>query len=97
MRRRSAPIELAMSGNPVDDSRERFSRKDPVTAGPKLFEMRCAVCHTYVPSDPNAPVKFDSPNATASDLAGYETEKWIRGLLNDHPARATSGEPSSRA
>jgi ubiquinol-cytochrome c reductase cytochrome b subunit len=75
-------VEMAMAGNPVDGSRELL-RKDPVTRGPKLFEAKCAVCHTYVPTDPDAKVKFDNPNATAGDLAGYGTEKWIRGLLND--------------
>ena len=74
-------VNLAMAGNPVDGSRELL-RKDPVTRGPKLFEMKCAVCHTYVPADPaKDPVKFNDPKAKASDLADYGTEMWIRGLI----------------
>jgi ubiquinol-cytochrome c reductase cytochrome b subunit len=74
-------VNLAMAGNPVDGSRELI-RKDPVTRGPKLFETKCAVCHTYVPGDPaKDAVKFDDPKAKAGDLANYATEKWIRGLL----------------
>ncbi|HEX3314093.1 MAG TPA: cytochrome b N-terminal domain-containing protein [Gemmataceae bacterium] len=74
-------MQIAMAGNPVDGSRELL-RKDPVTRGPKLFEMKCAVCHTYVPADPaKDALKFNDPKAKASDLAGYGTEKWIRGLI----------------
>jgi mono/diheme cytochrome c family protein len=84
-------VEMAMAGNPVDGSRELL-RKDPVTRGPKLFETKCAVCHTYVPPPGlSDTVKFESPKdkvtgketAKAGDLAGYATEEWIRGLLKE--------------
>ena len=89
-------VELAMSGNPVDGSRELL-RKDPVTRGPKLFETKCAVCHTYVPSDPNAPVKSRQserdgrrrPWPATGRRSGFAACSTIL------PARATSGEPSS--
>jgi ubiquinol-cytochrome c reductase cytochrome b subunit len=42
-------------------------RNDPATQGPRLFEKNCAACH----------------GKSASDLTGFGTEKWIRGLLKD--------------
>ena len=71
-----------MTGNPVDGSRE-LVRKDPKTRGPVLFQKNCATCHTYTPTDPKDEVNFvtNAETAKAGDLAGYGTEKWIRGLL----------------
>jgi len=52
---------------------------DPLTRGPELFARDCASCHRFHGHDglgqvPAAP-------ATSSDLGGYATRYWIRGLL----------------
>ncbi len=45
-----------------------------------MFEKNCGVCHAYsaegFPATHNSKVKY-----RASDLGGFATEKWIRGLL----------------
>lgn len=54
---------------------------DPIARGPALFAQNCASCHRfdghnglgYIPDEP----------PTSSDLAGFATRRWIRGLLAD--------------
>jgi len=52
-------------------------RKDPLTKGRELFTKKCAACHNYS-DDPSLELKGPFK---ASDLGGFATEKWIRGLL----------------
>ncbi len=94
-------VQLAASAKPGEsnipqEGARELLRKDPLTKGPKLFEMHCGVCHKFSPS-PNRPdykgwvEKEVTPTGVivrvfkASDLADYGSEKWIRGLL-DAPA-----------
>jgi ubiquinol-cytochrome c reductase cytochrome b subunit len=49
-------------------------RRDPLTQGPVLFKAHCATCHAY--GD-----RFRDQTPTASDLEGFGTEEWVRGLL----------------
>ncbi len=48
-----------------------------MTRGRQLFKENCAVCHNYS-DDPSLELKgpFKAP-----DLAGWASEKWVRGLL----------------
>ncbi len=78
-------VQLASQGIPEDGARYLL-RGDPLTQGPKLFEKNCAVCHAYGTDGPRLPP--DAYHTTkakykASDLAGYASEKWIRGLLQN--------------
>jgi ubiquinol-cytochrome c reductase cytochrome b subunit len=77
-------VQLASAGIPPEGSREMV-RKDPLFRGSKLFESNCAVCHSYAPTDAKDPIWFFDPKAKykASDLRGYASEKWIRGLLSN--------------
>jgi ubiquinol-cytochrome c reductase cytochrome b subunit len=54
-------------------------RNDPVTQGPKLFKKHCAVCHAFGADEPGG--------KKASDLSGFGSEAWLRGLL------ANPGDP----
>ncbi len=56
-------------------------RNDSVSQGPLLFSQNCAACHRFDGHDGlgNTP----SEPATSSDLAGYASRSWIRGLLNN--------------
>lgn len=68
-------VNLATEGVPAAGARYLL-RGDPRTQGEKLFKQNCATCHTYG-------TKFDNKNPTASDLEGWGTAEWIRGLLRD--------------
>jgi ubiquinol-cytochrome c reductase cytochrome b subunit len=70
-------IELAGDGIPAEGA-VYLLRRDPLTRGKRLFGQHCAVCHTHGDD-------FPVENATASDLEGFGTSKWIRELL-DAPA-----------
>ena len=54
---------------------------DPVTRGPILFAAHCASCHRFGGHDGLGNVPPEP--ATSSDLRGYATRSWIRGLLQD--------------
>lgn len=68
-------VQLAKAGIPEEGAR-LLLRNDPLTRGPKLFERNCASCHMFTPDFANKDVKY-----TAPDLAGFGTEKWVKGLL----------------
>jgi ubiquinol-cytochrome c reductase cytochrome b subunit len=78
-------VNLAHEGIPAEGGRELL-RKDPKTRGRKLFGDNCAVCHRFT-----ADLKKDGFEGfvkgpfKASDLAGFGTKEWIRGLL-ENPA-----------
>jgi len=52
---------------------------DPVTRGPGLFAAHCASCHRY--DGHNGLGNIPAEQATSSDLAGYASQEWVRGLL----------------
>ena len=69
-------VVLAAHGIPEEGARYLL-RNDPASQGPKLFKQHCAVCHAYAGlNDGNAKHK-------ASDLSGFGTEAWVRGLLTN--------------
>jgi len=74
--------QRAMDGIPVDGARELI-RNDPMTRGKDLFEKTCAVCHKYTADKDDPFGSFVTGKFSASDLGGYASEKWIRGLLNN--------------
>lgn len=52
---------------------------DPWTRGPRLFAAHCAACHRF---DGHNGLGWTPPEpASSSDLAGFATREWIRGLL----------------
>ncbi len=67
-------IQLADAGIPPAGPLELLER-DPMTRGPELFGEHCASCHRYGDRYTNGD--------KASDLEGFGTEAWIRGLLKD--------------
>lgn len=77
-------VNLAAKGIPEEGARQLL-RGDPVTKGPKLFEMNCGVCHTYTSSPQQAYHTENKGPFKASDLSGWGTEKWILGVL-DNPS-----------
>ncbi len=68
-------VQRAQDGIPVEGPMFLL-RNDPETAGRKAFGLNCAVCHNHGED-------FKNPKATASDLAGFGTRAWVRGLLSD--------------
>lgn len=78
-------VQLASHGIPEEGGRYLL-RADPQTKGARRFEVHCAVCHMYS-AEPSRPgfAGFNSPKVQykAGDLAGFGTEKWIRGLLEN--------------
>ena len=85
--------QLAMDGIPVEGARDLL-RNDPVTQGAKLFVTNCAVCHSYTASSaekalgiPDCPKPGAKEVFRASDLGGWGTKVWIRGLI------ANPGDP----
>lgn len=55
-------------------------RTDPLTQGPKLFAKNCASCHAYDGHDGMGHDRKDEQ--TASDLKGFASREWVRGVLN---------------
>ncbi len=55
-------------------------RADPLTQGPKIFAASCSSCHRFEGHDGLGGVPTDPPSA--SDLAGYGSREWLRGLLD---------------
>jgi len=70
-------VQLAADGIPAEGP-VLLLRRDPMTKGKELFGQHCATCHTYGE-------EFENKKPTASDLKGFGTKEWIRGLL-DNPA-----------
>ena len=66
-------VTLAHEGIPADGA-VHLLRRDPKTRGPGLFRENCAGCHSYGSTMPN-------DKASAPDLEGFATEKWIYRLL----------------
>jgi ubiquinol-cytochrome c reductase cytochrome b subunit len=73
----SRAIQLAGEGIPAEGA-VYLLRRDPLTKGKELFGQHCAVCHSHGGD-------FKTDKATASDLNGFGTKEWVRGLL-DNPA-----------
>jgi len=55
-------------------------RQDPLTQGPKLFAKNCASCHRY--DGHNGMGKSIEEGASASDLKGFASRSWLKGLLD---------------
>jgi quinol-cytochrome oxidoreductase complex cytochrome b subunit/mono/diheme cytochrome c family protein len=68
-------MHLASAGIPAKGA-DSLLRRDPMTRGAELFGEKCASCHTF--GD-----RYQSKEATASDLKGFGTEEWILGLLRN--------------
>ncbi len=78
---RERAIQLAGSpevGIPPDGA-SYIMRRDPLTHGRAVLERRCLGCHVHEGQG--------SGTHTASDLAGFGSRAWIRGLL-ENPAVA---------
>ncbi len=73
--------QLAMYGSPVEGG-HYLIRRDPLTTGRKLFEVKCGVCHGFTAQESD---KFESMTGgkTASDLGNFGTKEWVRGLLKN--------------
>ncbi len=72
-------VNVAKDGIPASGARDLL-RHDPLTQGERLFKENCSACHNYKGV-------VDNTDNTASDLADWGTESWIRDLLRDpgHP------------
>lgn len=72
---------------------------DPALRGPKLFAANCASCHRYDGHNGIGEIPADPP--TSSDLKGFASREWIRGLLENPMSdrffgkmRTPQGEPA---
>jgi quinol-cytochrome oxidoreductase complex cytochrome b subunit/mono/diheme cytochrome c family protein len=81
-------VEVAAAGIPAAGA-VLLLQRDPKTQGPRLFASpNCGVCHSwnYDPKTKLDDLHTDpkqKPSFTASDLAGFASQKWIRGLLHN--------------
>lgn len=59
-------------------------QSDPKTQGPKLFRQHCASCHSHAPKNPSAndPQAIVAETPSASNLWGFGTRDWFRGILD---------------
>jgi ubiquinol-cytochrome c reductase cytochrome b subunit len=83
---RRRAIYLASSpdaGIPPDGS-AYILRRDPLTVGRSLLDQRCLVCHVFDGKG--------SGTQTASDLAGFGSRGWVRGLLENPKSPAYFGK-----
>jgi ubiquinol-cytochrome c reductase cytochrome b subunit len=55
-------------------------RADPLSQGPKLFQASCSSCHRIDGHDGLGNIPPEEPSA--SDLAGFGSREWLRGLLD---------------
>lgn len=90
---------LALEKGIPPEGAQALLRADPLTRGPKLFAANCASCHRI--HDHNGLGEVPIEPATSSDLGGFATRDWIRGLLADpmHPRyfglmKNPEGEPA---
>lgn len=78
--------QAAMEGIPVEGAR-LLLRNDPLTTGAKLFGTQCATCHAYTASESERtlgiPTWPEHGGLAASDLGGFASKEWIRGLLEN--------------
>jgi len=74
-------MELAASDGIPSEGPAALLARDPATAGPRLFATHCATCHRYDGHDGRSNVPLEP--ATSSDLNGFASRHWIRGLLAD--------------
>lgn len=77
---RRALILASEQGIPSQGAFELLAN-DPMARGPELFAGNCSSCHRYDGHDGLGHVPLEP--ATSSDLAGYASRAWIRGLLKD--------------
>jgi ubiquinol-cytochrome c reductase cytochrome b subunit len=75
-------ILLAGPGIP-EEGAKYLLRRDPLTQGPGLFKEHCAKCHRYSNHQGQEEFPADAKGAWASDLGGYGSYAWIRGLLRN--------------
>ena len=80
--------QLAMAGVPVDGGHVLL-RNDPLTRGPKLFQAKCGICHSFSSTKGDL---FDSWNpkdkdgksmSTASDLGTFGSKEWMSDLFKN--------------
>ena len=84
---KDAARAILLAGRGVPEQGAKYLlRQDPVTRGPLLFQEHCATCHRYTNDRGENQFPTSGPSK-ASDLAGYGTAPWIRGLLRN-PADA---------
>jgi len=92
-------LELAASEGIPPEGPSTLLARDPLTAGPRLFATHCATCHRYDGENGLGVVPLGP--AASSDLAGFASREWIRGLLanpmEEHyfgRMRTPEGEPA---
>ena len=78
-------VELAGGPNGIPPAGAReLMRNDAMTEGPRLFAQYCASCHTHFnPKEIDSPAaKEQLAKASASNLYGFGSHRWVAGLLN---------------
>src|SRR3954465_7213106 len=78
-------VELANSPTGIPPSGAlALLQSDPKTQGPKLFRQHCASCHSHAPKNPiaNDPQVVVAEKPSASNLWGFGTRNWVRGILD---------------
>lgn len=82
---RARVLATAPSGIPAAGA-VTLMRADPFTEGPKIFAQKCANCHRYDGHDGTG--KIPKGLQSASDLKGFGSREWLKGLLS--PAQVAS-------
>jgi len=77
--RRAAELAASPAGIPAQGALAML-RSDPLTQGPRIFEASCASCHRFNGHDGMGGIPPEEQSA--SDLAGFGSREWLRGLLD---------------
>jgi len=92
-------LELAGARGIPPEGPGALLARDPQSQGPRLFAANCASCHRFNGHNGLGEVPADPP--TSSDLKGFASREWIRGLLENPMSdryfgrmRTPEGEPA---
>jgi ubiquinol-cytochrome c reductase cytochrome b subunit len=81
---KDAARAILLAANSVPEEGAKYLlRRDPMTQGRVLFKEHCATCHRYSNASGEDEFPSSGQNARASDLGGYGTDRWVRGLLRN--------------
>ena len=97
-RRAKRAVELAYRQGIPPEGAVQLLRRDPQTQGPILFRNNCAACHRWNRHDGTGSLVMEIKGGEtfrmipkASDLAGFGSRAWMRGLLKDPSAERFFG------
>lgn len=90
-----ARIAIQAAGHGIPSEGARYLvRGNPLIAGKRQFKLHCASCHAYdfPKSADEEPLDAKALEPKASNLTGFATQEWIRGLLENPGSKKYFGD-----